>query len=692
MPDWLLTVGVFLLALLPRVLNLGVIITPDERRWAERSINFFTALLQQDWAQTFQTGHPGVTTMWTGTVGLWGKYLLEARPGSLLDYLSQVPTRPSIASEYLTSLRMPTAILSALAIVLVYLLLRRLFNQGAALIGAALLALDPFYLAHSRVIHHDALATTFSVLALLTFLGYVWRHQHVLWLVFSGAAAGLAFLSKGSALFLLPFVGLVLLWAIWADVRRQPAAWRHAVMGRVGVGLLWAGIAALIFIAVWPAMWVNPIGTVQGMLEKSIGYAQEAHTKGNYFLGQPVEDPGLLFYPLILLLRTTPISLIGLILFVIELLRYARRHGLSALIDSPSGQVQVSLLAYLVLFTAFMSLGAKKFDRYLLPVFPVADILAGIGIAQVIREVADRNHWRVQAVRLTVAAVIVMQCVAALPQHPYYLSAYNALAGGPWLATKALLVGWGEGLERAVDYLNSQPNAEKLKAATFYYRDIETFFKGQGEKLEDDNPDNPVPWQGTDYVIFYINQSQRLIPDEATVRYFQAQPVVYAVEHNGIPYAQVYRTPVMIPDELLPGAHVQRVTVDDTIEHVSYTVEPGRQKNAPLLMRLYWRALAPVPVDYQVHLQLVDRAGRIWGTAEAPLLAKDTPTSQWPANRIVQTALEIPLGQEPPAGDYSLQIGLSPSDLSGEQPQAGVSSAKGPSNFVLGPFRLETSN
>ena len=688
-PDWALAVGVFILALLPRVINLAAIITPDERRWAERSVGFFTALLQQDWAHTFQTGHPGVTTMWTGTMGLWGKYLIESQPGSILDFLGEIPTRPSVTPEYLAALRLPTAILSALAILLVYLLLRRLFETGPALIAAVLLALDPFYIAHSRVIHHDALATTFTVIALLTFLGFVWRHQHVLWLVASGAAAGLAFLSKGSALFLLPFVGLVLLCAIWADVRQQPAAWRAAVWGRLGAGLLWAAIVALVFIAFWPAMWVHPGGTVLGMLEQAVGFAEEAHSKGNFFLGQPVADPGLLFYPLILLLRTTPVSLIGLILFVVELIRYARRHGLAALVDSPGGQVQVSLLAYLVLFTAFMGLGAKKFDRYLLPVFPIVDILAGIGIAQVIRQIAERNQWGIRAMRLAVAAVILMQCVASLPQHPYYLSAYNALAGGPWLAPRLVLVGWGEGLEQAADYLNSQPDAENLQAATFYYRDIATYFKGKGAKLVDDDFDNPVPWQGSEYVVFYINQLQRLIPDEATVRYFQTQPALHAVERNGIPYAQVYRTPATVPDALLPGAHVQRVAIDPTLEHVGYTVEPGRAKGDPLLIRVYWRTLGEVPVDYQARLELVDRDGKIWGTADAPLLWERRPTSGWPANRIFHTALTMPLAHEPPAGGYSLYATLGPSGAALVRPQPGESPREGAVGLVLGPFQLE---
>lgn len=676
--SWMYALIVFMLALLPRIWNLSAIITPDERRWVERSVAFFSALLQHDWVNTFQEGHPGVTTMWTGTLGLWGKYLQSYLDMSLPDYLAQVTTRPSVSLEYLAPARLPTAILTALGIVVVYLLLRRLFDTLPALLSAMLLALDPFYLAHSRVIHHDALATCFTLIALLAFLGYVWRHQSVLWLILSGVSAGLAFLSKGSALFLIPFMGSILLWAIWADVRQQPKTWRRALMGRVGVGLVWFAIALIVFIVFWPAMWVEPVATVSSMLDKAIGYAQEAHTKGNYFLGQPVADPGLLFYPLALLFRTTPISLLGFLLFVVQLVLYARRHGFSSLIDSAGIQVQLSLLLYLVIFTLFMGAGSKKFDRYLLPAFPVVDILAGIAIAGAARSIATGTEAKTDAdsgtaitrqplptvAWIVVTAVLLMQGLASLPQQPYYLSAYNALVGGPWLAMRIILVGWGEGLEQAAAYLNQQPEVEDMRVSQFYYRDFATFFKGQGQKLRDDNPDNPVPWQGSDYVVFYINQVLRQIPDEATVDYFQAQTPEYSFSRNGIPYVQVYRTPPVVPDELLPAEHVQRVDFDGKLELLGYTVGTDLEGEGKLVVRLYWRALTDLDEDYQVEIELTDEAGTVRGDTGGLLYAEDVPTSFWPANRVMHTPFEMIVrdGFELSPGNYRMRVSVSPGD------------------------------
>jgi hypothetical protein len=53
---------------LPRGLGLDQFVTPDEPLWLTRSANFYYALTHGDLASTYQKEHPGVTTMWAGTV------------------------------------------------------------------------------------------------------------------------------------------------------------------------------------------------------------------------------------------------------------------------------------------------------------------------------------------------------------------------------------------------------------------------------------------------------------------------------------------------------------------------------------------------------------------------------------------------------------------------------------------------
>ena len=91
-PEYMLVVGLFLVALLPRVLTLGQFITSDEPLWATRSMAFLTGVLTADWKATLQTGHPGVTTMWTGSLGLVSDYVLGHREaGTLLAFVQRLP-------------------------------------------------------------------------------------------------------------------------------------------------------------------------------------------------------------------------------------------------------------------------------------------------------------------------------------------------------------------------------------------------------------------------------------------------------------------------------------------------------------------------------------------------------------------------------------------------------------------------
>jgi 4-amino-4-deoxy-L-arabinose transferase-like glycosyltransferase len=370
-----------------------------------------------------------------------------------------------------------------MGVVGLYFLVRSLFGSRTALLSAVLLALEPFDLALSRVIHHDALSTTFMALSLLSFMVHLRKHRSFLYLVLSGLMAGLAFLSKSPSLFLVPFAALLSVGAYWLQKGSPwPLDW-HCVaeLGRDWV--IWGFIAALVFALLWPAMWVDPLGTIQGVIDKASGYAASPHERGNFFLGKVGLDPGPLFYPVALLFRLTPLTLLGIGGSVLLLLglsskayRNRRRIPSPSRADprwrsfSPSGDgeegrvedrwhvVQMSSLwAFILLYVLFMTTGAKKFDRYLLPIFPVIDILAALGLLAlggVIWEwvkgrfdlVSCIARFRISALGL--GLVLLLQAGFALPHYPYYLTYYNPLLGGIRQAARTVFVGWGEGYEQ----------------------------------------------------------------------------------------------------------------------------------------------------------------------------------------------------------------------------------------------------
>ena len=342
-----IVLAVFLLALLPRVVNLDAFITWDEPMWIWRSIKFLTALRRMDFSETFLVGHPGVMTMWAGATGIAIQRLLGFPPfpptwggqGGDFAWLSNLPTLDLRDTEalrelthFLPAAKLPLAVLHAACIVGIYLLARRLFDARVAILAAVLLAFDPFHLALSRVLHIDALAANFMLLSVLSLLvhlriqncfegiakspllAWIWRSRPskdrpCLYLLLSGAFAALAVLSKSYALFLAPFAGLLLTVTHLTKERD----FRQAIPPLLGSFAIWCLAAALIFFLLWPALWVDPLGTVRGVLDTAFGYAATPHATTNFFLGNIVEDPGHWFYPVALVFRTTPLVWLGLL-------------------------------------------------------------------------------------------------------------------------------------------------------------------------------------------------------------------------------------------------------------------------------------------------------------------------------------------------------------------------------------------
>ncbi len=83
-------------------------------------------------------------------------------------------------------------------------------------------------------------------------------------LILSGIAAGLAFLSKAPALFLIPFAGLIFALSEMRFSRQLPRLHASSLLRIFASSfprfLVWLAVAYLTFVAFWPAAWVEPVG------------------------------------------------------------------------------------------------------------------------------------------------------------------------------------------------------------------------------------------------------------------------------------------------------------------------------------------------------------------------------------------------------------------------------------------------
>ena len=542
----ILLVLVLVAVWLPRILALDHFATPDEAAWVGRSASFYYAIAQRDYANTFQHSHPGVMVTWAGTAAFRLRYLPLAWEADDWIHENWKKVEPFLKSEGVSPLEiLKTARIfmvmgTTLAVGLAFVAGARLVGLWPAFIGFLLIAFNPFHTGLTRILHHDGLESSLMFLSLLSFLVYIFRGRCVYDLVFSGLSAGFSWLTKSPALYLVTFFSLVVLFEIIKEGLGENTFKVRAVWKLVWPLLLVIGIGVLIFIVFWPAMWIDPLGTLGSLFGQAFTYASEGHVSEIFFDGRIIKgDPGWYFYPVTFLWRTTPVILLGIVFTTIGAIWRIKPFD-----ESIARYVTVLLALYAVLFVLVMSFGAKKFDRYIIPVYLPMDLLAGMGWYAVTRWIWDQVRSRI--VRWVVVTVLVLvvgfQLVLMVRTYPYYLSYYNPLMGGSAEAPEVMMIGWGEGLDQAARYLNTKPVAEQLRVMSHYSDgSFSYFFLGETLDLVEN-------WEGigaeefdeVDYLVLYYHQWQRQLPDPEMLNFFASQNPEYVVTIDGLEYAYIY--------------------------------------------------------------------------------------------------------------------------------------------------------
>jgi 4-amino-4-deoxy-L-arabinose transferase-like glycosyltransferase len=372
----------------------------------------------------------------------------------------------------------------------------------------------------TRLLHVDALLTPLLLISVLAGLLYWLQGRRWPLLVLSAVTGGLALLTKAPAVTLAPFFGLVWLvaaqpwqagWRIW----RLPSVWLAP--------FVWAFLLAAVYVALWPTMWVIPLVTLRAVADFAVKLGGVPHLWPTYFLGQPTTgDPGVLFYPIATVLRLGPVATIGLLLLAWLAIR--RRSGSSAAV--------VWLAVFVVVFADVMTIGSKKFDRYMLPALAVLTILGGVGIAALARLLDGRLAV------VVVALALLGQGAWLVSTYPYPIAAYNPLTGGTAVARQTIMVGWGEGLEQTAAFLNGLPGASQLTVSTQYHHVLRLPFHGRTVRV-------PNP-RAVDYYVVYVNMIQRnTVPIPVRPALDAGRPVFTATV-NGVPFAWVYQGPFQI--------------------------------------------------------------------------------------------------------------------------------------------------
>ena len=564
-------VCLFVAASASRLFSLGDHWTSDEAGWLDHSTVFMTAVEMGAFSETLVTFHPGVITMW-------------------LAALRTFFTESHISVQGLALARWFIGVALLIGIGVAAMLLYRLLGRWVALIGATFLSFSPLFLAQSRRVHTDALAAIFVLLTVLALLLYCETPQRRRYLIGSGIAFGLACLAKSNSLILLLWLPIC-----FVLFRNREETWRQFFLRGLGATLCFLSCTLLTVFALLPLFW-NPTFLIFGMclfgvtlfvyreLQKGerqrltlylasvvvvgvvLGHTVRtvwrvfdgvawaittAHNVEHFFLGQVLYDPGWLFYPLVLCINTTPLTLplaFGTCLFL-----WRKRHPWSLRSESRrNGQegyarqfrIALGLVAVVLLFTLCLSLTSKKFSRYLLPAFPILEILAAIGFFEFLKwgysYIDSRFGTEATLQKLTFSIVTILclcliQILPVLRLHPYYSTYYN-LCFKLTDIRKIITVSAAAGYDLAAKYLNRKPNAQALRVQTFpqsgqfFYQ----YFIGQ------------PPWSDAgeavapDYEVVHIRESQaEWVPQTGTLN----GELEHVITLNGIDYVWIYKIP-----------------------------------------------------------------------------------------------------------------------------------------------------
>jgi 4-amino-4-deoxy-L-arabinose transferase-like glycosyltransferase len=397
----------------------------------------------------------------------------------------------------------------ALGVVLgwvVYAWSRRLFGVVGGLVSLAAYVFCPNILAHSALATSDLAATLLFVAS----LGTIWMVLHRVTLTtvaLSAVVMGLLFVSKMSAVLILPVAVLLVGIRLVAGGPLE-IGWRRSnmlVRERWRQALVFAGLVLVHAVVVVATIWLfygfryatfreaEPErdrmyfdATIRELTRHSVvgsfvrfadnyrllpqpylhGFAfavQHSQTRTAFFAGERGESGWRSFFPYAFLVKT-PLPTIGLMAVAAwgaiagwtaangqsnrHRKRVRRRMDRAAYRTAP---LWVFLIVY---WSMAIHTNLNIGHRHILPTYPVMFILCGAA-----------GYWlvgRAKWPRVIVVALVVLLAVESLGMYPHYLAYFNQLVGGPRHGYRQLVdssLDWGQDLPGLKRWLDEQRNA-----------------------------------------------------------------------------------------------------------------------------------------------------------------------------------------------------------------------------------------
>lgn len=530
--------------------------TFDERSWAARSVAFREAVTTADFdeATAAPDGQlatmPGVTTMWAGTAG-W--YLADL--GASLGIVERTDRGSPEGPAILRAARGVVSLAVAATIWAIAVMVALLWGRRQAMVVASLLAVEPWLVGHSGVLHTDAFVAVFGFAGFVAFalcgkyleareawrgpkgstladLPTVERWWPRAWAAVAGTFFALALLTKvNGAVLVAATVVIVPIATMVGPLRRGEARLGRRSTWWLTMVLVALGVAALVFVVAWPAAWVSPLRQFD-LLWRSASQAGDPNEV--FFHGDAEGAPGPWFYPVSTLFRLSPWLLLAS-------LGAAATAAVHRAVRGPATPALRGLAASAVVVCASYGVAIatadKVYDRYALVFVPfLATAVAVVGV----RAFDDLVAWRPAlrpALRTGGGVVAVLIVVHVLSLAPYAISYADPLVGGQEAAHRWIPLGWGEGIEQLGASIEERSGGrcdEVTVATSWFLPDAVTCGSQVGWEWTRGAGERP------DYAIVYVLATQRGLTPDQVAGLDRAGTLVDRVAIGGVTYAELW--------------------------------------------------------------------------------------------------------------------------------------------------------
>lgn len=338
----------------------------------------------------------------------------EIRPGSnahqagnLLIFQSKNPWQNIFLS------RCTTILAGIILLITAFCLTERLFGRLSGFITLGVLVFDPNIIAHFSLISTDALLTT-TIMVFFFLFDTLMRRPKAFHAILAGISLGLAFLTKFTALVLIP--GIIPILLLYYDKLRTQPLYK------------WLKLFSYCCVAVILTVWIGygfhysshfPFLEFPGLIEgfsEARGYATNGMV--SFFNGEVGRHWTFYFVEALAIKTPIPILLLWAISISILFFRPVTKKSAVQLVP-----IFMAAIFFMVMFLSKLNIGI----RHILPIYPLMAVSCG-SLARSFRSLSKISfRIRVGGIGLLMAWMII----ETIRIFPFQLSYFNQIAGGP---------------------------------------------------------------------------------------------------------------------------------------------------------------------------------------------------------------------------------------------------------------------